>query len=173
MRRTVRLTAGLGSENGRRSEPAGGPGDCRKARACASVRELYMYVTLNHTSNPGQHRWTSTRCDQHHRDNVTGAPGRRSHGGRRRRRVAPGVVSSPDGLGSLNTADRLVFVPIIGGHGCTTAINDMTGVHYSLDIHRKGFFSSPPPTAPSSTSSSALQPIWLPVQELPIEPSRW
>lgn len=39
MKQTVRLTAVLGSENGRRSEPAGGPGDCRRARACMSVHE--------------------------------------------------------------------------------------------------------------------------------------
>lgn len=32
MRRTVRLREALGSENGRRSEPAGGPEDCGKKR---------------------------------------------------------------------------------------------------------------------------------------------
>lgn len=147
---------------------------CHSVSVGGAKTARYCKSHFNDKTTPGKHGcdWTSTRCHQHHRDKVTGEPRRGSHGGRRRCRVAPGVVSSPDGLGSLNAADRLLFVPIIWGHGCTTAIGDMTHEHDSLDINYKGFFSSPPPTAPSSTSSSALQPIWLPVQELPIEPSR-
>lgn len=51
--RTVRLREGLGSESGRRSEPAGGPEDCGRARARMSStchsHSFFVGVTVNHT----------------------------------------------------------------------------------------------------------------------------
>lgn len=61
--------------------------------------------------------------------NFSDKPRRGSHGGRRWCRVTPSVVSPPDGLGPLNTADRLMFVPIIGSHSWRTVISYMNGLH--------------------------------------------
>lgn len=64
-------------------------------------------------------------------------PRRGSHGGRGWCRVAPSIVSPADGLGPLNTADWVVFVHILLGHGWRRVISYIDGLHYCVNIQDK------------------------------------